>query len=109
MTVSTPGDPIRVDWVDLAKVPGLASSPGRLGMTFLPGKRDHVHHRDLVPDVHVLRERCGVDSFLLLVEDHELDLLHVPNIAQVMAAHSIELLRHPIVDVDVPSDSAALT
>ena len=108
MTTSTPVDPIRVDWVDLAKVPGLAGSPGRLGMTFLPGKRDHVHHRDLVSDVHVLRERCGVDSFLLLVEDHELKSLGVPDIADVMAAHRIELLRHPIVDVDVPTDRVAL-
>ncbi|HYN69397.1 MAG TPA: ADP-ribosylglycohydrolase family protein, partial [Candidatus Eisenbacteria bacterium] len=31
--------PIRVDWVDLAEVPGLTDAPGRLGMTFLPGKQ----------------------------------------------------------------------
>lgn len=31
--------PIRVDRVDLSRVPGLAGAPGSLGMTILPGKR----------------------------------------------------------------------
>ena len=70
--------PIRVDWVDLKRVPNLASVPGRLGMTFLPGKQyvsdwSGEWWRDLERDVARLRVDHGCDVFLLLVEDHELE------------------------------------
>jgi hypothetical protein len=105
------GEPIRVDWVDLRLVPGLADSPGRLGMTFLPGKDegpDGHHHRNLEQDVGWLRDAYALDGFLLLVEDRELQMLRVPAIADVMAAHGIDFLRHPIVDVNVPTDDLSL-
>jgi hypothetical protein len=108
-------NPIRVDWVDLAKVPGLVEageSGGRLGMTFLPGKqRDGwtgPHWRDLRADVARLRGVLGVDALLLLVEDHELEAARVPDIAAVMAEGGIELLRFPIRDMDVTSDREGL-
>ena len=105
-------NPIRVDWVDLKKVPRLAASPGRLGMTFLPGKHDDgfagQHRRDLVRDIRWLRDAYAIDAFLLLVEDHELRDCRVPNIVDVVAAHGIKLLRHPIHDAGVPADQAAL-
>ena len=105
-------NPIRVDWVDLKKVPVLAASPGRLGMTFLPGKHDDgsagKHRRDLVRDVRWLQEVYAVDTCLLLVEDHELRDCRVPNIADVMATHGIDLIREPIHDGGVPADRAAL-
>ncbi len=106
------GNPIRVDWVDLKKVPGLAGSPGRLGMTFLPGKHDEGsagrHRRDLERDARWLREAYCLDAVLLLVEDHELRECRVPNIAGVLAANHIDLLRYPIVDQGVPADRTAL-
>jgi len=49
----------------------------------------------------------GVETFVLLVEDHELDRTGTTRIADVMAANGIELLRYPIVDIDVPADPAA--
>ena len=107
-------NPIRVDWVDLGGVPGLAGSPaasGRLGMTFLPGKDEGaggVHHRNLDRDVRWLREAYAVDAFVLLVEDRELQALHVPTIAAVMQANGIDLAHHPIRDGGVPADRAAL-
>jgi protein-tyrosine phosphatase len=104
-------NPIRVDWVDLTMVPALAESPGRLGMTFLPGKRDiklgGTNDRDLESDVGRLRDVYELDAFVLLVEDHELRMLGVPNIADAMARHGIEFVRHPIVDVNVPDDQPA--
>jgi Predicted protein-tyrosine phosphatase len=110
-TPANESDPIRVNWVDLRKVPALSTSPGRLGMTFLPGKQGEgwsgTHRRNLQRDVRWLREAYDVDTFLLLVEDHELRLLSVPNIAAVMTEHGIELLRHPIPDGGVPADHAA--
>ncbi len=52
-------NPIRVDEVPLRRVPGLADVPGRLGMTFLPGKngvagRAGVHRRDMGQDALTL-------------------------------------------------------
>jgi ADP-ribosyl-[dinitrogen reductase] hydrolase len=101
---------IRVDWVDLRRVPALAASPGRLGMTFLPGKDEGPggsHHRDLDRDVGRLRDVYSVDTVVLLVEDHELERLRVPDIADEMAAHGIDLVRHPIPDLGFPADRGA--
>ncbi len=105
--------PIRVDWVDLGSVPGLtgsAAASGRLGMTFLPGKRRAGiagnHWRDLAVDAECLRAD-RTDDLLLLVEDHELEVSGVPDIAAALADAGIALLRHPIPDFGVPADAAA--
>jgi hypothetical protein len=56
-------------------------------MTFLPGKQGEgwsgKHLRDLDRDVRWLREGYDVDTFLLLVEDHELRMFGVPNPSMV--------------------------
>lgn len=105
------GNPIRLDLVDLARAPGTATWTGRLGMTFLPGKqRDGwtgLHWRDIALDAQRLRSELGVDTFLLLVEDHELRESRVPDAVARLEAEGIEVLRHPIVDMKVPADPAA--
>jgi ADP-ribosylglycohydrolase/protein-tyrosine phosphatase len=110
-------DPIRVDWVDLSSVPrlrGVADAGGRLGMTFLPGKHDASdtrrgpHWRDLRADASRLRRELGVDTLLVLVEDHELAAAGVADIADAMAGKGIELLRFPIRDMGVPADHRGL-
>jgi ADP-ribosyl-[dinitrogen reductase] hydrolase len=108
-------NPLRVDWVDLAKVPRLAGAGeagGALGMTFLPGKqRDGwtgLHWRNLRVDVATLRAEHRVDSFLLLVEDQELEAARVPAIAAVMTGEGIDVLHHPIRDMHVTEDREAL-
>ena len=110
-------DAIRVDWVDLSSVPalrGVADAGGRLGMTFLPGKHDASdtrsgpHWRDLRADASRLRGELGVDALLVLVEDQELEAAGVSDIADAMVGEGIELLRHPIVDMDVPADHGEL-
>lgn len=108
-------NPIRVNWVDLASVPGLrgaAGAGGRLGMTFLPGEQrdgwSGLHWRDLESDVRVLRQDHGVDALLLLVEDHELEAARVPHLASAMASQDIELLRFAIVDMEVTTDAPGL-
>jgi ADP-ribosylglycohydrolase/protein-tyrosine phosphatase len=99
--------PIRVNWIDQAAVPPGAGWRGRLGMTLLPGKQfsgyTGDHWRDLTADARRLRE-LGVDVLLLLVEDHELRECRVPDLVEVMAGHGIEVLRHPVRDLDVPAD-----
>lgn len=107
--------PLRVDWVELSGVPGLqdaAASGGRLGMTLLPGKQrdgwSGLHWRDLETDTKRLSREHRADTFLLLVEDHELDGARISNFAEVMAAHGVELVRFPIRDVDVTDDVAGL-
>jgi ADP-ribosyl-[dinitrogen reductase] hydrolase len=104
--------PLRVDWVPLGRVPGLARAAGRLGMTFLPGKqwvslRGVSWHRDLETDLARLKGDLRVEALLLLVEDHELVRAGVPRLADACAAHGIELLRFPIGDGGVPADRAA--
>jgi ADP-ribosylglycohydrolase/protein-tyrosine phosphatase len=102
------GNPIRVNWVEFGSVPKLRSSPGRLGMTFLPGKRyegiNGSHHRDLAADVARLRDVYGIDVFLLLVEDAELVETRTTGLGPAMAKADIELRRHPVSDMDVPED-----
>ena len=108
-------NPIRVDWVDLAQVPGLASASGGLGMTFLPGRQREgwtgPHWRDLEADASRLRTEHKVDDLLLLVEDHELVASRVAGMADVMKANGIDLIRHPILGcqganrLDFPRDA----
>jgi ADP-ribosyl-[dinitrogen reductase] hydrolase len=81
-------------------------------MTFLPGKQREGwtgrHWRTLAADAARLRGVHGVDSFLLLVEDHELVAARVPDIADALAAAGITLLRFPIVDMEVTPDRDGL-
>jgi protein-tyrosine phosphatase len=81
-------------------------------MTFLPGKQrdgwSGMHWRDLPTDAWRLHEEFGIDLFLLLVEDHELEWARVPELAEAMAAAGVELVRFPIPDMDVTTDRDGL-
>ncbi len=102
--------PLRVDWVDRDAVPAAAGWRGRLGMTFLPGKRcpgaSGDHWRDPEADAARLRA-LGVEVLVLLVEDRELREARVSDLVAVIAAQGIAMLRHPVPDGDVPADAAA--
>lgn len=92
--------PLRVDWFAL---PG----PGRLGMTFAPGKQTASRYgkyrwqRDLRTDLATLRAD-GVTTLVSLLEDHELDLARIPELFAAARAAGIEVLRLPIRDGCVP-------
>jgi protein-tyrosine phosphatase len=109
-------DPTRVDWLDLARAGRLArfeATGARLGMTFLPGKFHdapplHAHQRDLTTDVAALRDVHGVQTLLLLVQDHELERARVPEVPDALAGAGIELLRFPIPDMSVTTDRDGL-
>lgn len=103
--------PIRVDRVDLSRVPGLAGASGSLGMTILPGKHGHglsgEHRRDLVADAHHLRMGWGIDRLVLLPEDHEFGAWAVPDVVPMLRVAGIDVVRFPIVDQGVPADRAS--
>lgn len=105
--------PIRVDWIDARAVPPRAGWTGRLGMTFLPGKRypgwsGNLHERDLAMDLDRLRSHWAVDAFLLLIQDHEIEMTSTSGIAAAMAERGIDLVRFPIVDMGVSDDLEGL-
>ncbi len=102
--------PLRVDMLDLDGS-DLGRAGGRVGMTFLPGKRylgyySGPHWRDLDTDAVRLAE-LGVDLVLLHVEDKELDRCRVPDVADALDARGVELIRFPIPDPQVPRDDGA--
>jgi len=102
--------PLRVDFMDLEGT-DLGADGGRAGMTFLPGKRymgyySGPHWRDLDSDAQHLAD-LGVDMLLLLVEDHELERCRATDVAEAVAAHGVELIRHPLVDLEEPADDRA--
>ena len=94
------GSPIRVDWVPLGDVPGLASAPGALGMTLLPGKRrdgySGPHWRDPAADARRLRDVHACDTFLLLVEDVDLAVSRAWATVPALEAAGLRVVRHPV-------------
>lgn len=102
--------PLRVDWIASVRVPGSARWSGRLGMLPLPGKRyrgqEHHHWRDLDVDVAALAA-AGAHTLVLLLPDHELEAAGVRQLAAALARHDVQLVRHPVPDLQVPDDRDA--
>lgn len=97
-------DPIRLDCLPA----GLVPAPGRLGLTFAPGKKvpglDGVWRRDLRLDLARLREVYGVGAIVNLLEDHELRRFGMEGYHDGIRAFGFELRAFPIVDGGVPGD-----
>lgn len=101
--------PLRVDWIDVGAFND--GRRGRLGLTFLPGKRGasmrypgRVYRRELDADLETL-VTLGVARLLLLVEDHELHRWGEPDLVQRAAVRGIEVERRPIPDGEAPARS----
>ena len=99
--------PLRIDWLAADELPGRL--PGRLGLTFLPGKRGvstrypgHVYRRDSPADLAAMRE-LGVVRLVLLIEDAELERWGDPRLVQMGEAAGVEVHRFPIPDGRAPS------
>jgi len=104
--------PLRVDWLDAADFAD--GRPGRLGLTFLPGKRGaslrypgRIYRRELPRDLATLAA-ADVRVLVLLVEDHELARWGDPSIVERGRASGIEVRRHPIPDGSAPPSPAEM-
>jgi protein-tyrosine phosphatase len=108
--VKTPAPDLYLDWLELAAAPGFAGTRGRFGMTILPGRRcsgqTAKEPRDIERDAVALAA-LDVDTFVLLVEDHELVACGVPTFSTVLAEHGIPVIRCPIIDHRTPRDRSS--
>lgn len=101
--------PIEVQWID----PGAFTGPGRLGLTYAPGKCGRAPvsgidwQRDLDKDLDRLRDHHGTDILVSLMEGFEYEDLKVPGLIEGAKARGIEVIHLPIVDGAAPSDDQA--
>lgn len=106
-TKTSQSHPIRVDFLP----PETLEVPGRLGLTFAPGKKsdgaDGLWERDLDADLQRLREEYGAEVLVSLMERIEYPYLGVPNLFQKAEEQGLEVLHLPIPDGGVPIDPEA--
>ena len=103
---------MRIDWIEPGAL--VPEAPGRLGMTFLPGKRGasyrypgHSYRRDTAQDLAAMRQ-MGVVRLILLVEDRELASWGDPAIVELGARAGVAVHRHPMADGAPPSSLEAM-
>lgn len=100
MVRTSDSHPLRIDTLS---IPGL---PGKFGMTFCPGKKsDSIYggnwDRNLDKDVAAIRA-WGANAVLTLLEDHEFELLGMPDFPAVMKHQPFQWHHLQIRDSDVP-------
>ncbi|MBW6456192.1 MAG: cyclin-dependent kinase inhibitor 3 family protein [Trueperaceae bacterium] len=101
-TRTSESDPIRVHWV-----PDLPTA-GALGLTLAPGKHGQSFYhpagwaRDLDADLDRLRRHHRADVLVSLIEDHECDLLGIPDLRGRARDAGLEVRHFPITDGSVP-------
>ena len=98
--------PLRVDWLPLPW-------PGRVGLTFAPGKKQTnpasgaAWDRDLTADLDRLQHEMGVGMLVCLLEDHEFSELQITDLPEA-ARRRFPFHRFPIPDVSVPTDTSGV-
>lgn len=102
-------DPVEVDFLS----EGLAGMPGRLGITFAPGKSGPSHlgekwDRDLMADAERLTGSHGTDVLVTLVEAEELGKLDIPKLFDEMTARGVDVYWYPIRQGNTPGERRAV-
>lgn len=102
-------DPIRVDWLPAR----LAGMPGRLGLTFAPGKSARSRFgqswdRSLGTDLDRLADELRVDCLVTLVEEHEMTKLGISELFEKANERGIDVYWYPVRDGRVPHDEEAI-
>ena len=107
MTAAYDERPLHVDWLDGETLSD--GRPGRLGLTFLPGKHGasfrypgRVYRRDLDDDLQAPAD-AGVRVLILLVEDDELERWGNLAIVEFAVELGIRVERWPMVDGAAPA------
>ncbi len=99
--------PLRVDFLPADVLP----LPGRLGMTFAPGKQGAgiggSWKRDLEADLARIHDVHGASVLVSLIEDVELASLRIPRLFERVQARGLTLERLAIRDGSVPADAQA--
>jgi protein-tyrosine phosphatase len=90
--------PLRVDWM-----PERFTSPGRLGLTIVPGRRDY--ERSLDADIRSL-QRDGIQAVLCLLAHDEFERYGVVGLLDRYRDAGMAVLHLPTIDRTPPSDSA---
>ncbi len=107
MTRTSTSHPIRVDWLLSARES--PEIPGRLGLTFAPGKcADGITgpwQRELALDLDGLR-LAGTEVLVCLLGDSELAHLGIPGLPASASAQGLDFRQFPIVDGDAPRNVA---
>jgi protein-tyrosine phosphatase len=91
-------NPIKVDFLPQ----DVSALPGRIGLTLAPGRKDDRWDRDLREDVRRLRRFHDATLLVSLVEDHELKLLGIEDLAWEAHRVGMRFRRLPIADGGVP-------
>ncbi|MEO9193529.1 MAG: ADP-ribosylglycohydrolase family protein, partial [Polyangia bacterium] len=103
---SSSNDPIQVAML----VEADHGLPGRIGLTIAPGKKDAPRKwdRDVDADLTRLRHHFSTDMLVSLLEPHEYELLHIPQLIERALAQGMETMRVPMKDVSVPKSPREL-
>jgi protein-tyrosine phosphatase len=80
---------------------------GKIGVTFAPGKYDPSAQagswdRDLATDLDRIAD-WGAHLVLTLLQDHEMNLLRIPNLGREVVRRNIKWVHLPIPDVSAPT------
>ena len=92
--------PLRIDWL-----PQAITTPGRLGLTIMPGRRDY--GRSLDEDLRVLMNE-HIDRVICLLTDDEFHRYGVNDLLSRYSALGIEVEHLPAVDGRVPGRTELL-
>ena len=97
--------PIRLDVIDGAVV----GVPGRLGMTFAPGKvcrsvQGYQWQRHLEQDMDRLQHTYGVTTIVCLIEAHEFPEMQIERLREQSVTRGMHFIGFPIADVSIPPD-----
>lgn len=86
-----------------------ADSPGRLALGFAPGRMvGRLATRSLELDLGSLRQDHGLLHLVCLLENHELELLGIPDLVPRAEANGLQTLHAPIPDGGTPASPEAM-
>ncbi len=106
--ITSENDPIRVDFLAYDVLP----LPGRLGMTFAPGKCNVGMHadwqRNLEQDLTRLSQYYQTDRLVTLLEEPELAHLKIPDLFEQIQQHGMQTRWFPIPDFGTPASMSGL-